>query len=237
MPKSTVGQALEASGADGDGLGSETSDDDPGEPESPDLDKTVPEDGEAAEPAASGGDKSESGPAGLGSVDPGAVRRGRRWWVVRAAIAVVAVIAVASSACAGILGVKLRNRDEIDAAARQASVTAQNYAVTLTSIDSQHIDQNFTEVLNGATGEFKDMYAQSSSQLKKLLVESKAVSKGKVVDSSIKSAAADKVEVMLFVDQEVTNAMSPEPRVDRSRIVMTMQRLGGRWLAGKVEMA
>ena len=81
------------------------------------------------------------------------------------------------------------------------------------------------------------MYAQSSSQLKKLLVESKAESKGKVVDSSIKSASADRVEVMLFVDQEVTNAMSAEPRVDRSRIVMTMQRLGGRWLAGKVEMA
>lgn len=157
--------------------------------------------------------------------------------MMRAAVAALTVIAVVSSACAGVFGWKLMDRAETDAAARQAAATARNYAVTLTSIDSQHIDQNYAEVLNGATGEFKDMYSQSSGQLKKLLIDGKAVSKGRVVDSSIKSVTKDKVEVMLFVDQEITNAASPDPRVDRSRIVMTMQRVGGRWLAGKVEMA
>jgi len=237
MPKSTVGHALEPSGAVRHGVGSAAADDGTGEPGSSVLDESAPDHGGTTEATAADGEESESGGADLEAEGSSAVTRARRGWGVRAAIAVLAVIAVASSVCAGILGMKLRDRDDIDAAARQASVTAQNYAVTLTSIDSQHIDQNFTDVLNGATGEFKDMYAQSSSQLKKLLVESKAVSKGKVIDSSIKSASVDKVEVLLFVDQEVTNAMSPEPRIDRSRIVMTMQRLDGRWLAGKVEMA
>ncbi|MFI7667754.1 hypothetical protein [Nocardia sp. NPDC049526] len=160
----------------------------------------------------------------------------RRRWVPRAAVGAIAVVAVSASVLAGILGWKLHDRDEVDAAARQAATTAQNYAITLTSIDSQHIDQNFAAVLSGATGEFKDTYTQSSNQLKTLLVQNNAVSKGKVVGSSIKSATKDRVEVMLFIDQEVTNSVSPDPRIDRSRMVMTMERVGDSWLAGKVEL-
>ncbi|MFE9321000.1 hypothetical protein ACIHDR_14245 [Nocardia sp. NPDC052278] len=160
----------------------------------------------------------------------------RRRWVPRAAVGAIAVVAVSASVLAGILGWKLHDRDEVDTAARQAATTAQNYAITLTSIDSQHIDQNFAAVLSGATGEFKDTYSQSSNQLKTLLVQNNAVSKGKVVGFSIKSATKDRVEVMLFVDQEVTNSVSPDPRIDRSRMIMTMERVGDSWLAGKVEL-
>ncbi|WP_405137771.1 hypothetical protein [Nocardia sp. NBC_01388] len=161
----------------------------------------------------------------------------RRRWAVRIGAGAVAVLAVAATVTATFFGWKLHDREQTDAAARQASAVAQNYAVTLTSIDSQHIDQNFADVLAGATGEFKDMYAQSSDQLKTLLVQNKAVSKGRVVSASVKSASKDRVEVMLFVDQQVTNTASADPRLDRSRIIMTMERVGGHWLAGKVEMA
>ena len=33
------------------------------------------------------------------------------------------------------------------------------YAEVLTSIDSNNVDENFRQVLDGATGEFKDMYS------------------------------------------------------------------------------
>lgn len=108
--------------------------------------------------------------------------------------------------------------------------------MTLTSIDSGSIDQNFTDVLGGATGEFKDMYSRSSSQLKQMLVDNKATSKGVVIDAGVKSATADRVVVMLFVDQSITNSASPEPRVDRSRVLMTMDKVDGRWLASKVDL-
>ncbi len=157
-------------------------------------------------------------------------------WTLRAAVALLAVIAVVSTVFAAVFGWKLRDRDAVDTAAQQALTTAEAYAATLTSIDAQNIDQDFTQVLNGSTGDFKNMYSQSSNQLKTLLVANKAVSKGKVVDASIKSASTDRVEVMLFVDQQITNTVSPDPRVDRSRIVMTMQLVGGRWLASRVDM-
>ncbi|MFI6361257.1 hypothetical protein ACIBG0_00770 [Nocardia sp. NPDC050630] len=160
----------------------------------------------------------------------------RRRWVPRAVVGATAFVAVSASVLACVLGWKLHDRGQVDTAARQAASTAQTYAVTLTSIDSQNIDQNFAAVINGATGEFKDTYTQSSNQLKTLLVEHKALSKGRIVDSSIKSATKDRVQVMLFIDQEVTNSVSPDPRIDRSRMIMTMERVGERWLASKVDL-
>jgi Mce-associated membrane protein len=42
--------------------------------------------------------------------------------------------------------------------------------------------------------------------------------------------------VLLMVNQAVTNTNRPDPRVDRTRMKMTMTRVDGRWLASKVEL-
>ena len=57
-----------------------------------------------------------------------------------------------------------------------------------------------------------------------------------VVDAAVKSATPTRVEVLLFVDQSITNAANPSPRIDRNRIDMTMDLVGGRWLASNVEI-
>ncbi|MGV9747936.1 hypothetical protein ACWDTG_23950 [Rhodococcus zopfii] len=111
---------------------------------------------------------------------------------------------------------------------------ARQYAVVLTSVSSDDLDANFDAVLDGATGQFKDMYAQSSEQLRQLLVDNKATAEGVVIETGVKSATTTKVEVLLFVDQTVTNTVSPEPRLDRSRVVMTMELVDGRGLASDV---
>jgi len=80
------------------------------------------------------------------------------------------------------------------------------------------------------------MYAASSEQLRQLLIENKAAAHGTVVESAVKSATKNKVEVLLFVDQSVSNKASPQAKIDRSRIVMTMEKVNGRWLAAKVDM-
>jgi Mce-associated membrane protein len=155
-------------------------------------------------------------------------RRALRWV---AAVAVAAVVAVA-----GWLGWLVYQQHQKDVAAEQALDAATKYAVVLTSIDTNALDQNFTEVLDGSTGEFKDMYAKSSTQLRQLLVDNKAAAHGTVIDAAVKSATKDKVEVLLFVDQSVSNLAVPDPRIDRSRIKMTMEKVDGRWLASKVEL-
>jgi Mce-associated membrane protein len=160
----------------------------------------------------------------------------RRRWLRPILTAVAGVVVVAILALSGFLAWQLKQNNDTAAAGRAALAAAQSYAVALTSIDTNNVDQNFTQVLDGATGEFKDVYSQSASQLRQVLIENKAMSKGIVVDSAIKSATKTKVDVLLFVDQSVTNTVNPEPRIDRSRVAITMELVDNRWLASKVDL-
>jgi Mce-associated membrane protein len=177
------------------------------------IDKAADLDPEVDESAAEG--KSD-----VGSSDTEPEVRVRRWGSV-VGISVIAAVVAISLSMAAVFGWKLHEARAVDSAAAAA-------------LDS--LDQNFAAVLDGATGEFKDMYSQSSEQLKQLLVDNKAAAQGVVIDAGIKSATATEVEVLLFIDQTVSNTVAPDPRIDRSRVVMTMNLVDGRWLAGKVDL-
>ncbi|SIM39443.1 Mce associated membrane protein [Mycobacteroides abscessus subsp. abscessus] len=87
-----------------------------------------------------------------------------------------------------------------------------------------------------STGDFKQKYSESSTTLRQVMIENKAKATGVVVDSAVKSATPDKVEVLLFIDQAVSNVAIPDARMDRSRVQITMQKVDGRWLASDVEL-
>ena len=161
--------------------------------------------------------------------------RGRPWrqYLRRSALP---LLLAASLLVSGFLGWKQWQAHQLTEAGEQARQAAIAYAGVLTSIDSNNVDQNFRQVLDGATGEFKDMYTQSSVQLRQLLIDNKATAHGVVVDSAIASESMGKVVVLLFIDQTVTNAQLPDPRIDRSRIKMTMEKIDGRWRASKVQL-
>lgn len=160
----------------------------------------------------------------------------RRRWLRRILAAAAGVVFVAALGLSGFLGWQLKQQNDTAAAGRAALAAAQKYAVILTSIDTNNVDQNFTQVLDGATGGFKDMYSQSASQLRQLLIDNKAMSKGIVIESAIKSATKTKVEVLIFIDQSIRNTANPQPRIDRSRVAMTMELIDNRWLASKVDL-
>lgn len=148
----------------------------------------------------------------------------------------VALLLVGGLASSGFLGWQLWQANQVTRAGQEAQAAAVQYAQVLTSIDSAKVDENFNQVLDGATGEFKDMYSQSSMQLRQLLIDNKATAHGVVVESAIQSESKDKVVVLLFVDQSVANSAAPDPRIDRSRVKMTMEHVDGRWRASKVEL-
>ena len=163
-------------------------------------------------------------------------KRRKRPWRQYLRRSILPLLLVASLAVSGFLGWKQWQEHQIKQAGEQAQQAAINYAQVLTSIDSNNVDQNFRQVLDGATGEFKDMYTQSSVQLRQLLIDNKATAHGVVVDSAIQSESTNKVVVLVFIDQTVTNTQAPDPRIDRSRIKMTMEKVDGRWRASKVQL-
>lgn len=162
--------------------------------------------------------------------------RAKRPWRRYLRRSVLPVLLVAALAVSGFLGWRQWQDHQLKVAGEQAQQAAIAYAQVLTSIDSNKVDENFKQVLDGATGEFKDMYTQSSVKLRQLLIDNKATAHGVVVDSAIQSESTDKVVVLLFIDQTVTNSAAPDPRIDRSRIKMTMEKVDGRWRAGKVQL-
>ncbi|MCK8643874.1 Mce protein [Mycobacterium colombiense] len=163
-------------------------------------------------------------------------KRGTRPWRRYARIALVVAVYGGAVGLAGGLGWKLWDEHQVSRAGQAAQRTAVNYAQVLTSIDSNQVDQNFSAVLDGATGEFKDTYTKASAQLRQLLIDNKATAHGTVVASAIQSQTKNKVVVLLMVDQTVSNAVRPDGRVDRSRMKVTMENVGGHWLASKVEL-
>jgi Mce-associated membrane protein len=143
---------------------------------------------------------------------------------------------VAALAGTGFFGWKFWQQSQLDQARDEAQRAAVSYAQVLTSVDSNNVDENFQQVLDGATGEFKDMYSKSSVELRQLLIENKATAHGVVVESAVQSASRDKAVVLLFVDQSVANTKLPDPRIDRSRMKMTLEKADGRWRASKIEL-
>ncbi|MUL67082.1 Mce protein [Mycobacterium sp. CBMA 234] len=140
-------------------------------------------------------------------------------------------------AALGFLGWRQYEQYRVNAASEAALTAAKDYAVVLTTLDAKNIDENYRRSLDGATGEFKDAYSQGANQLRQVLIDNKASGTGVVVAAAaVKSATPDKVEVLLFVDQSITNAANPSPRIDRNRIDMTMEKVGDRWLASRVEI-
>ena len=143
---------------------------------------------------------------------------------------------IAALAGAGFFGWQFWQQHQLDQAREAAQRAAVSYAQVLTSVDSNNVDENFKQVLDGATGEFKDMYSKSSVELRQLLIENKATAHGVVVDSAVQSADKNKAVVLLFVDQSVANTKLPDPRIDRSRMKMTLEKTDGTWKASKIEL-
>ncbi|MGZ4564399.1 MAG: tetratricopeptide repeat protein [Mycobacterium sp.] len=162
--------------------------------------------------------------------------RRKRPWKHSLRRGVLPVLLIASLAVSGLLGWRQWQEHQVKLAGEQAQQAAIAYAQVLTSIDSNKVDENFRQVLDGATGEFKDMYTQSSVNLRQLLIDNKATAHGVVVDSAIQSESTNKVVVLVFIDQTVSNTAAPDPRIDRSRIKMTMEKVDGRWRASKVQL-
>lgn len=156
---------------------------------------------------------------------------GRRRTLVRAAVVLLFLALVAGVAAEGWL---LLRQHQHDVVAAQALEAAKGFAVTLTSTDQSKIDDNFTAVLDGATGDFKDSYAKSSAKLRKMLIDNKVSTTGTVLDAAVKGVRDDSVDVLLAVKQVVTNSASPDPRTDYLAVSMTMQKVGDRWLAANV---
>jgi Mce-associated membrane protein len=143
----------------------------------------------------------------------------------RALIAAIVVLA----AVAGYFAFDSWRTQRYDNAAREALAAAPNAATALFSYDYRSFDASVTNGRGYATGTFATEYAHTTAALKDSVVKEQAVVTAKVSATGLLSASADKVEVLLYLDQHRRNVTIRGEKVDRNRIVLTFVRVSGAW--------
>lgn len=152
---------------------------------------------------------------------------------------VVGVIVVLSLAlAAAVLALVLRGGGGDGSAAEEAAAlaAARRSAVSMTSYDHRTLDRDFGWVRRGATARFAAEYRAANRPLRDVIEDLEATARGSVGEAAATARGAGTVEVVMFVDQRITNGADASTRRDSSRVVMTMVLRDGRWLVDDVEL-
>lgn len=159
------------------------------------------------------------------------VRRKPSWRTVLVGTSIALLLASTA-----VLGSQLYRQHQSDAFRRSAVEAARKYAADLASYDYRKLDDNFTTVTGNSTGQFAEQYEHVSSALTELIEQQQAVSDGSVLSAGIAELDENRAVVLLFVDQKITNVNSPEPRIDRTRMQMTLSRENNHWLIADIKL-
>ncbi|WP_432827660.1 hypothetical protein [Dactylosporangium sp. CA-092794] len=116
-----------------------------------------------------------------------------------------------------------------DVAVRQSLAAADAAAQAIFSYDYRSFDASVANGRAFATGDFAAEYAQTTAALKSNAVSEQAIVRASVSASGVVSAAPDRVELLLYVDQYRRNTNITGEKVDQNRVVLTMVPVGGAW--------
>jgi Mce-associated membrane protein len=159
--------------------------------------------------------------------------RQRRW--VRVAVATATTVGVALGV---LLGWQWQRGQTTAHAEEQREVFLQvsrQGAVNLTTIDWQHADQDVTRILNGATGQFRDDFAQRAGPFADLIKKSQSTTGGTVTAAGLESEAQDSAQALVAVVVKSSNAAAPQQESRSWRMRIAMQRDGGQVKIANVE--
>ncbi|MFG2289438.1 hypothetical protein ACGFOU_25630 [Streptomyces sp. NPDC048595] len=177
---------------------------------------------------------------GLSSRSVRALRRlgGRLAGAARGGRAMAAGLAVATTVTtvfACWLGAQVYEQRAVEQRYQDILAAARQSALNFTSIDYRHYERDSTNVLKGATGDFKKQFTAQTEQLTKLVAENKSVSKGQVLEAGITRADEDSARALVVADSKVTNTAAPDGQARTYRLQLDLRLKNGRWLTSGVQ--
>jgi Mce-associated membrane protein len=99
------------------------------------------------------------------------------------------------------------------------------------SYNYQHLSADFTAAEKLMTPSFKaDYTSQTTRNVKGPAVKFHAVSVATIEGAGVASMSSSRATVLVFVDQTVRNSQLSAPRLDRSRVQVSLVRTDGKWL-------
>ena len=159
----------------------------------------------------------------------------RPWWARASTLVVVVVtLFVVSGAVTAWLRISdLQERlDSLEAQTLAAETARQDailLAEDLATYDYRDLGGNFRHVAARATDRFAGQLRALTEELGPELQRTRAIATATARSAGVVRADTGKAVVAVFVDQTVTNTKTPRPRVERSRMELTLVREGGVW--------
>lgn len=145
-------------------------------------------------------------------------------------------LAVATVLAAGLAGAGWHSHHRAgqrDAAVRQSLAAADAAAKAIFSYDYRTFDASVANGRSFVTGEFAQEYAQTTAALKASAVSEQAVVLAEVSAAGVVSAGAERVELLLYLNQYRRNVNTTGEKVDQNRVVLTMVADDGDWKVAK----
>ena len=183
-------------------------------------------------------DVADPGPAG--AVAGEAPRTTSSRWV-RALVLVPVVLLAALIGALIWLALRIHSYDARDSARKAALSAAQSEATNLMTISYRTANRDLDRIINGATGQFRSQFETQQKQFPDVLAKAKSVATGQIITSALVSLHGSTARVVIAIDQTVSNAQTTAAhqteQLKHYRIVMTLKRIHGRWLASDVAFA
>ena len=161
------------------------------------------------------------------------------WWRKllgpgRFTVLVVILLLAAAAAYLGIRAVTLSRQATALAAERSEALSdAARYAVDLTTYDYRDLNAEFTTIAAESTPGYAAQYQSASTAKAGQLRADHSVSRGTVVTVGLERETPGRsADVLVLVNQSITNTSTPSPQLERSELRITLTRSGDRWLIG-----
>lgn len=158
-------------------------------------------------------------------------------WPVMAGLALLAVVLLVLAVGPFVDGMGWKDyrevsaQSEVDSARRTAPAVAERAATAILAYDYKSLESDRDAAAQFMTPEYRKQYLDTFDGLvMKTAVQRKAHVEASVRASGVTAAGADRVEVLMFVNQTTTStANSGEPQTALNRVMFSMVREGDTW--------
>jgi Mce-associated membrane protein len=148
----------------------------------------------------------------------------------------LAVLLVAAFVAAGLFARGWYDQRQLDDARDGALAAARQATVNFVSISAATVDRDLKRISDGATGQFKDEFAQDTAQVRAAVMTNKVDSRGTILRAAVVSANLRSAVVLVAIDATVKNTSAPDGRLSHYRIQVNLSRgASGRWLVSQLQ--
>jgi Mce-associated membrane protein len=153
-----------------------------------------------------------------------------------AAVVALVLTAVLMAVANAFVWYRVHDHSATESARRAGLEQSREAARILFSYDYRQLDKDFAAGKSLTTGAFGKQYAETTAKVvTPVAKEKKAVVKAEVVTAGVVRASPKTVVTIVYVNQVTTSSLAAAPKVDLSRVRMTLTKVGGHWLVSKVD--